>query len=85
MIEISIIKDDTGTIDLIEHRSTDGMKLRNNETGKVYGSYVVDAISGYKDGEPYTTNTYTETDEPDESDYKTALQISLGERDGDLQ
>lgn len=58
MIETRIIKDVSGTIDLIETRSTENNKLMQLETERIYGSCVVDAIP--------LRYTYRETDEKDE-------------------
>lgn len=67
MINIKIVKDESGTFDLCETFSTIGMKLRQLETSIVYGHSVIDVIAGYgADGKPYSRFTYEETDIPDE-------------------
>lgn len=50
-----------------ETYSTENFKLKQEETGIVYGSSVIDIIEGYyDDGKPYSRYTYAETDEKDE-------------------
>ena len=60
MIVTRIVRDEADTKDLLETSSDASWKLRQVETGKVYGSVVVDVIPC-----PYT---YEETDEKDESE-----------------
>lgn len=59
--------DESGMIDLVETYSTENFKLKQEETGIIYGHTCIDVIAGY-DGEgiPYSRFTYTETDEQDE-------------------
>ena len=59
MIIERIVKDASGTIDLVEHYSSDWYKLKQIETNRVYGASVIDAIP--------CRFTYKETDEKDES------------------
>ena len=60
-------KTESGTIDLVETYSTEKFKLKQEETGIVYGHSVIDVIAGYdEDDVPYSRFTYTETDEKDE-------------------
>lgn len=59
MIIERIVKDVSGTIDLVEHCSSEGYKLRQIETNRIYGASVIDAIP--------CRFTYEETDEKDES------------------
>lgn len=58
MINERSVKDVSGTIDLVEHYSSDGYKLRQVETNRVYGASVIDAIP--------CRFTYEETDEKDD-------------------
>lgn len=59
--------DESGTIDLVETYSTENFKLKQEETGIVYGHSVIDVIAGYdEENVPYSRFTYTETDEKDE-------------------
>jgi hypothetical protein len=66
MIVQRIVRDEADTVDLVETSSTEGFKLRQIETGKIYGSIVVDAIP--------LRYSYEETDEPDETD--GAIEVS---------
>lgn len=67
MVDTRIVKDASDTFDLCETFSTENYKLRQVETGEVYGSSVIDVIKGYyEDGKPYSRFTYEETDEKDE-------------------
>ena len=67
MKDTRVVKDESGQIDLCETFSTENFKLRQEETGIVYGSSVIDTIAGYDEqGKPYSRYTYTETDEKDE-------------------
>lgn len=55
-----------------ETYSTENFKLKQEETGIVYGSSVIDVIEGYDDdGKPFSRYTYTETDEKDEESETT--------------
>lgn len=67
MIIERIVKDASGTIDLVEHYSSTGYKLRQIETNRVYGASVIDAIP--------CRYTYEETDEPAEVSPITPEQI----------
>ena len=58
MIIERIVKDASGTIDLVEHYSSDGYRLKQIETNRIYGASVIDAIP--------CRYTYEETDEPAE-------------------
>jgi hypothetical protein len=44
MIMTRIIRDEADTIDLIETSSDQNYKLRQIETGKIYGHIVIDSI-----------------------------------------
>ena len=67
MKDTRVVKDESGTIDLCETFSTENFKLRQVDTGIVYGSSVIDVIAGYDEqGKPYSRYTYEETDEKDE-------------------
>lgn len=67
MIDTRIVKDSSGTIDLCETFSTENYKLKQIETGIIYGSSVIDIIAGFDDeGKPFSRFTYEETDEKDE-------------------
>lgn len=62
-----LVKDESGTVDLVETYSDEGYKLRQEETGIVYGCSVIDVIAGYDEQViPYSRYHYTETDEKDE-------------------
>ena len=66
MVDTRIVKDASDTFDLCETFSTENFKLRQVETGEVYGSSVVDVIEGYHEyGKPYSRFTYVETHIPD--------------------
>lgn len=66
MVQRRLTKDESGTINLVETYSDEDYKLRQEETGIVYGKSVVDVIAGYdEDNVPYSRYTYTETDEKD--------------------
>lgn len=59
--------DISGTVELVETYSDENYKLKQEETDRVYGSSVIDAIAGYdEENVPYSRYTYTETDEKDE-------------------
>lgn len=60
MIITRIVRDAADMKDLLETSSDANWKLRQIETGKIYGAVVVDVIPC-----PYT---YEETDEKDESE-----------------
>lgn len=67
MIERREKKFATNPNPLCETFSTTGYKLRQVETDTVYGSSVIDVISGYdENGKPYSRFTYEETEEKDE-------------------
>ena len=69
MVLTRTIKDETGTVDLCETYSDENYRLRQDETGVVYGASVVDVIAGYDDhGKPYSRYHYIETDKKDESE-----------------
>lgn len=75
MIVTRTVRDAADTKDLLETSSNASWKLRQVETGKVYGAVVVDVIRC-----PYT---YEETDEKDESedsieDKAEAFDILMG-------
>lgn len=57
MIITRIIRDEADTIDLIETSSIERYKLRQIETGKIYGCVVIDSIP--------LRYTYEETNELD--------------------
>lgn len=61
--------DDTGTIDLVKTYSYEGFKLKQEETGVIYGKECIDVIAGYDENNiPYSRFTYVETDEKDENE-----------------
>lgn len=60
MIVTRSVRDAADTKDMLETSSDANWKLRQVETGKVYGSVVIDAIP--------CAFTYAETDEKDESE-----------------
>lgn len=65
-VQRKLTKDCTGTIDLVMTYSDENYKLKQEETGIVYGSQCSDTIAGYDEhGVPYSRFTYTETDEKD--------------------
>lgn len=65
--------DESGTIELVETYSTEKFKLKQEETGVIYGHTCIDVIAGYDDkGIPYSRFTYTETDIPDEEVHTNA-------------
>lgn len=67
MIDTREITVETNPNPLCETFSTENFKLRQVETGEVYGSSVIDVIKGYNEnGKPYSRFTYEETDEKDE-------------------
>lgn len=67
MIDTKIIRDESGTIDLCETFSTENYKLKQIETGIIYGHSVIDIIAGFDDNDkPFSKFTYEETDEKDE-------------------
>ena len=69
--------DDTGTIDLVKTFSTEDFKLKQEETGIVYGKECIDVIAGYDENNiPYSRFTYTETGEKDDDDPETDLTVS---------
>lgn len=69
MVKRRKVKDTSGTIDLVDTYSTENFKLLQTETGEIYGASVIDVIAGYdEENIPYSRFTYTETDEPDESE-----------------
>lgn len=54
-------------VELMNTYSTENFKLKQNETGIIYGSSVIDVIAGYdENNNPYSRYTYTETDEKDD-------------------
>lgn len=56
-------------VELVETFSTENYTLKQEETGIVYGSSVIDVIEGYfDDGKPYSRYHYAETNEKDESE-----------------
>lgn len=66
LIKTRTVRDETGQTKLCETYSTENLKLKQEETGIIYGCSVIDTIAGYKDRKPYSRFTYTETDEKDE-------------------
>lgn len=66
MVKSRVVKDESGTVDLLETYSDENYKLKQVETNIVYGSSVIDVIAGYDEGKPYSRYTYIETDEKDE-------------------
>lgn len=86
MVDYKIVHYSTNPNPLLKTFSTEGYKLRQKETGRIYGASVIDVILGYDDGVPYGAYTYEETDEretPSEEDveYIQAAKIMLGEVD----
>ena len=66
MIKAEIIRNEADTDNLCKTYSSDGFKLRQVETGLIYGSIAIDVIIGYnEDGTPFGKNSYEETDEID--------------------
>lgn len=50
-----------------ETYSTENFKLKQEETGIIYGSSVIDVIEGYdNNGVPYSRYAYIETEEEDD-------------------
>ena len=80
MIGQRIVRDAADTRDLLETYSDGNFKLRQVETGKIYGASVVDTILGYRDGVPYGRFTYEETDvlDDDEAEAEQILNIITG-------
>lgn len=68
MIVKQIVRDEADTEDLLNTYSDGNWKLRQVETGKVYGHSVIDVIIGYDGGKPYGRYTYIETDQQDEEE-----------------
>lgn len=69
MVDRKKVTDSSGTIDLCMTFSTEGFKLRQEETGIVYGKECIDTIEGYdENNKPFSRFTYTETDEKDEDE-----------------
>lgn len=71
MIDTKTVKDASGEVDLCETFSTEGFKLRQVETGIIYGSSVIDVIKGLNGDKPFGSFSYEETDEVDESEEET--------------
>lgn len=68
-VQRKLTKDCTGTIDLVMTYSDENYKLKQEETGLIYGSQCIDTIAGYDEhGVPYSRFIYTETDEKDETE-----------------
>lgn len=66
MIKAEIIRNEADTDNLCKTYSNDGFKLRQVETGLIYGSTAIDVIIGYnEDGTPFGKYSYEETDEID--------------------
>ena len=67
MVKSRVVKDESGTVDLLETYSDENYKLKQVETNIVYGSSVIDVIAGYDESNiPFSRYTYTETDEKDD-------------------
>ena len=63
-----VVKDESGTVDLCEtFTDTEGKVLRQEDTGTIYGSSVIDLIEGYDEetGKPFSRFTYEEIDDPE--------------------
>lgn len=60
MIARRFVRDEADTVDLVETYSDKGLKLQQIETGKIYGSVVVDALP--------LQFSYIETNEKDEEE-----------------
>ncbi|MGN0444259.1 MAG: hypothetical protein ACI4F5_06575 [Acutalibacteraceae bacterium] len=65
MIDTRIVRNASDTKDVCETFSQDGFKLRQIETGIIYGKSVIDEIAGMNGDKPFSRFTYEETDEPD--------------------
>ena len=69
MVDRKKVTDDTGTIGLVMTYSTSGFKLKQEETGAIYGKECMDTIAGYDENNiPYSRFTYVETDKKDEDE-----------------
>lgn len=68
MVKKQIVRDEADTKDLLNTYSDENWKLKQVETGKIYGHSVTDDIVGYDGGKPYGRYTYKETDEQDEEE-----------------
>lgn len=67
MIETEKVRFPTNDDFLCNTYSTENFRLKQIETGIIYGSSVIDTIEGYDDdGKPYSRYSYIETDEKDE-------------------
>lgn len=63
------VTDESGIIDLCMTYSDESFKLKQEETGIVYGKECIDTIAGYdSENIPYSRYTYTETNEKDETE-----------------
>jgi len=60
MIDYRIVSYPTAPAPLLKTFSTENKKLRQKETGEIYGASVIDVILGYNDGVPYGRYTYEE-------------------------
>lgn len=66
MIKREITTDTSGTVELCRTYSSERHKLKQIDTGIVYGFECVDVIAGFDpDGAPYSAHRYEETDEID--------------------
>ena len=61
--------DESGTINLVETYSDEFWKLKQTETGIIYGHSVIDTIAGYDEQDiPFSRYHYEETDQKDEDE-----------------
>jgi hypothetical protein len=67
MIKTRVTLNASGTKELCETYSIEGFKLKQEDTGTIYGRSVIDVIAGYDaQGFPYSKFNYVETEEYDE-------------------
>ena len=61
---------------LVETYSDEDYKLKQEETGRIYGHSVIDVIAGYDEHYvPYSRYTYTETDEKDDAPQEDESEV----------
>lgn len=66
MIQREITTDESLAVQLCRTYSSERLKLKQIDTGLVYGYECVDVIAGFdSDGAPYSAHKYEETDELD--------------------
>ena len=77
MIKTRVVLNASGTRELCETYSTESFKLKQMETGVVYGASVIDTIVSYDEmNNPIAKFHYSETDEYDE-DYILLSETEL--------